>query len=104
MPFRLCRLLFVVKGRRIRKGDFIDYEAAAQSLGMGALIVFCRRHTVCGRDDNIADYVQASWHVEYRHHSLYLVAVFAVGYQTFLESVRGHNDDQTVVDLSLIHI
>lgn len=65
---------------------------------MGAHIIFCRRHTIRSRNDDIAHHVQAARYVQYRHNPLHLVALSAVGDQTVLESVHRPCDDQALVD------
>ena len=65
---------------------------------MGSNAVFCRRHTLRGRNDHIINNVQEARTVEHRHHPLHFVALSAMGHKAILESVHRHYKDQTLVD------
>ena len=60
--------------------------------------LFCQRLTLCGRDDGVGDHVQAPGYIQYGHRAIYELVVLALGDQAILESIRGHSQDQEVLD------
>ena len=46
----------------------------------------------------VMNYVQKSGYLQHRYRSLYLLALFTMGYQTFLESICRLIKNQTLVD------
>ena len=60
--------------------------------------LLCTRITLCSRNDYLGNYVQKSGYLQHRYRSLYLLALFTMGYQTFLESICRLIKNQTLVD------
>lgn len=65
---------------------------------MGAYPLFCRRTSVCSRNDSLAGDVQTHGNFQYGHSPLYQLAQPAMGYQAALEPVRRFAQNQTLVD------
>ena len=57
------------------------------TVGMDSDSLLCTRITLCSRNDYLGNYVQKSGYLQHRYRSLYLLALFTMGYQTFLESI-----------------
>ena len=60
--------------------------------------LFCQRLTLCCRHDGIGRHVQATGHIQYGHRPVHELVVSALGDQAILESIRGHSQDQEVLD------
>ena len=68
------------------------------TVGMDSDSLLCTRITLCSRNDYLGNYVQKSGYLQHRYRSLYLLALFTMGYQTFLESICRFIKNQTLVD------
>ncbi len=68
------------------------------TVGLGALPLFCRGRALRGRDDHLTHPLQTARTLQCRHHPLHLVALSALGHQAPVESLCGHPALQALVD------
>ena len=65
---------------------------------VGSLSLSCRRFSLRCCDDSLSHNVQTTRYFKYRNCALHKLALFAVGYKTFLESDCRPAEDEEILD------